>query len=248
MAGEFAHRGELAGIAISARAASTEDWAPLGVYVPREPTTPMSISVPPELLENCSSLAALLEVRLEWYSDHEIDYAGLFAPDSAAAPPYSLNLSRALAKDGADVQSMLQDADGQFVQVSPGEALALEFADSSDVEGKRSYILESVGHYVTLGDEITPLTTRLRESSPNPFNPSTTIRFDLDREQPVVLAIYNVRGERVRLLAEGMLAAGPHAIRWDGLDDVGHQVASGVYLCTLRAAESTQTQNLVLTM
>ena len=66
---------------------------------------------------------------------------------------------------------------------------------------------------------------------PNPFNPETTIRFTLPRALPVTAEVWRVDGMRVRVLASGAtLAAGEHALRWDGRNEAGQPVASGVYL------------------
>jgi len=74
-------------------------------------------------------------------------------------------------------------------------------------------------------------------AAPNPFNPATEIRFALPAggPAPYSLAVYDLRGQRVRLLAAGELPAGEHAVRWDGADDAGRPVASGGYVCVLES-------------
>jgi hypothetical protein len=69
---------------------------------------------------------------------------------------------------------------------------------------------------------------------PNPFNPSTTIRFTLRELAPVSLQIFNIRGALVRTLIDSDLDAGIHERRWNGRDSFGHPVASGVYFYRLR--------------
>ncbi|MDO9693147.1 MAG: FlgD immunoglobulin-like domain containing protein [Candidatus Latescibacteria bacterium] len=69
---------------------------------------------------------------------------------------------------------------------------------------------------------------------PNPFNPQTSIAFTLPAEGPARVAVYDLQGRLVRTLHEGDLAAGPHALAWDGRNDGGRAAASGVYL--VRAA------------
>jgi len=89
-----------------------------------------------------------------------------------------------------------------------------------------------------------PARTRLHPNYPNPFNPSTTIRYELENAGEVRLAIYDVGGRLVRVLVNERKGPGPHAARWDG---VGHngQVASGVYLYRLEAGDFEQTRKLV---
>lgn len=71
--------------------------------------------------------------------------------------------------------------------------------------------------------------------APNPFRASTAIRYSLTAASDVSLAIYNVAGRRVRAIALGHFEPGVHSARWDGKDDAGHRVASGAYVCRLRA-------------
>jgi flagellar hook assembly protein FlgD len=82
---------------------------------------------------------------------------------------------------------------------------------------------------------------------PNPFNPSTQLALSLPRDGNVRLAIHDVRGALVRVLADGPLAAGDHRYTWDGRDDRGLQVPSGLYLARAAMADgSVQVQRLTL--
>lgn len=71
--------------------------------------------------------------------------------------------------------------------------------------------------------------TALLGNHPNPFNPSTTIKFNLQNQSAVKLGIYNLKGQRVKILIDEEQTAGLHQIEWNGLDDNGNAVASGVY-------------------
>lgn len=86
----------------------------------------------------------------------------------------------------------------------------------------------------------------LSQNYPNPFNPSTVIRFVLPQSGPANLAIYNILGHRVRMLVEGVQKAGEQRIMWDGRDDDGAAVASGIYFYRLEAGGFTQTRRLTL--
>jgi hypothetical protein len=95
---------------------------------------------------------------------------------------------------------------------------------------------------------IYPAAYDLSYSYPNPFNPLTTIRYDVPEPEGVVtLAIYNVRGEALRTLVDGEKPAGSHTARWDGRDDRGVAAASGVYFVRMTAGDFKKTQKLVLT-
>jgi hypothetical protein len=96
------------------------------------------------------------------------------------------------------------------------------------------------------GDDVAAAVTQLLGNHPNPFNPSTTIAFDLARPGPVTLAIHDVQGRLVRTLVDGMLPAGPQQRTWNGTDARGVPAASGVYLCRLQTADGVERRSMVL--
>ena len=81
---------------------------------------------------------------------------------------------------------------------------------------------------------------------PNPFNPSTTLRFDLQEADVATLRIYDLSGGLVQTLAEGSLEAGSHTVSWNALTGQGSQVAAGIYLVVLETPKNRLTQKLVL--
>ncbi len=89
----------------------------------------------------------------------------------------------------------------------------------------------------------------LEQNSPNPFNPVTTIAFDipdLGGEVPVTLTIHTVDGSVVRTLVDESLGAGRHAVVWDGKDGRGLRSASGVYFCRLAVGEASRVTKMTL--
>jgi len=87
----------------------------------------------------------------------------------------------------------------------------------------------------------------LHQNDPNPFNPTTAIRFELEAADDVRLAIYDVAGRRVRLLLEAMMPAGrDHRVVWDGIDDHGRAVRSGVYIYRLKTTAGSHACRMVL--
>jgi photosystem II stability/assembly factor-like uncharacterized protein len=90
-----------------------------------------------------------------------------------------------------------------------------------------------------------PRTMTLR-AYPNPFNPQATIEFSLPEANRVHLAIYDVSGRLVRTLVDGIRNAGDHRVIWDGLDDGGRGVSSGVYLYQLEAGDKSVTRKMSL--
>ncbi|MBN1164326.1 MAG: T9SS type A sorting domain-containing protein [Candidatus Krumholzibacteriota bacterium] len=82
---------------------------------------------------------------------------------------------------------------------------------------------------------------------PNPFNPSTNIVFALEKDGPVTMAIYDIAGRRVRMLMAGKRwTAGSHTISWDGKNDRGAQLASGVYFCRFQAEGQASALKMIL--
>ena len=94
--------------------------------------------------------------------------------------------------------------------------------------------------------EIPAATLRLLGNHPNPFNPSTTIRYEIPARCRVALGVYDVGGRLVARLVDGMQDAGVHEVRWDGLDTAGGPVASGVYFSRLSAGKQSVTGTMVL--
>lgn len=90
------------------------------------------------------------------------------------------------------------------------------------------------------------LTTALHQNRPNPFNPATTIRFDLAAPGRVSLHIFDAAGRLVCRLQEGWLDAGEHSTLWHGRDDGGREMASGVYWCRLKTSQGSWSSKLVM--
>ncbi|MBD3349167.1 MAG: T9SS type A sorting domain-containing protein [Candidatus Eisenbacteria bacterium] len=87
---------------------------------------------------------------------------------------------------------------------------------------------------------------RLLAARPNPFNPVTTIGYSLRDGAATKIAVYNTAGRRVRTLVNGYVQAGDHEVTWDGRDESGAPVASGVYFYSLRAGDARETRRMVL--
>jgi len=87
-------------------------------------------------------------------------------------------------------------------------------------------------------DQGVPSEYALFQNYPNPFNPSTTISFSMPRAGDVSLLVYDLKGALVRTLVRGAVAAGQHNVQWNGKDNGGISVGSGVYLTSLRAGDT----------
>ncbi|MEZ4655047.1 MAG: S8 family serine peptidase [Candidatus Eisenbacteria bacterium] len=84
-------------------------------------------------------------------------------------------------------------------------------------------------------------------NTPNPFGPSTQIRYQLGAQQRVTIHVLDILGRRLATLADGMQAEGAHAVSWNGRDEAGRPAASGVYLYQVTAGDETSTGKMLLT-
>jgi hypothetical protein len=110
-----------------------------------------------------------------------------------------------------------------------------------------SHTLQAIGANPAMPLPATsPYVNALAQNVPNPFNPTTTIAFSIKERAPVTLTIYNVRGQRVKTLVTDTRAPGvTYRIQWDGRNDAGQQVASGVYFYRLVTKGFTKTKKMV---
>lgn len=109
-----------------------------------------------------------------------------------------------------------------------------EHHNVSDVEEQDSPVFVGV-------DEIVPVTYALAQNFPNPFNPTTTIAFDLPQGGPVELTVYNLVGELVATLVDGPVAAGRHEVQFDA-----SRLASGVYVYRMEAGQFSDLRKMIL--
>ncbi|NIR52189.1 T9SS type A sorting domain-containing protein [candidate division KSB1 bacterium] len=87
----------------------------------------------------------------------------------------------------------------------------------------------------------------MSENYPNPFNPTTTLRFTVaNKAQRVILIIYDILGRVVRVLADEILSAGEHRVQWDGKNQKGIQVANGTYVYKLKAENFVDARKMIL--
>lgn len=118
--------------------------------------------------------------------------------------------------------------------------------DSIDIETSGATI--TVGTTVDVEEPLPPITAvRLHQNYPNPFNPRTAVRFDLPSSSAVFVRIFDANGRLVRTLINGRkYAAGSWEEDWNGRNDSGKQVPSGVYFCVLKAAGKTESRKMVM--
>lgn len=106
--------------------------------------------------------------------------------------------------------------------------------------------LLSTGIEETQSSELKVESAGLFQNYPNPFNPQTTISYQLPAKTNIILKIYDLLGREVRTLVDKNQLGGHHLAVWDGTDDLGREVTSGIYFCKLKADNFSQTKKLLL--
>jgi predicted outer membrane repeat protein len=96
------------------------------------------------------------------------------------------------------------------------------------------------------GPPASPSRERYLYAAPNPFNPTTTIYYGVAKSGPITLTIYDLAGRKVKTLVSEYVTVGDHEARWDGRDEGGKRVASGVYLYRLNTDQLVETKRMVL--
>jgi hypothetical protein len=100
-----------------------------------------------------------------------------------------------------------------------------------------------------IDEEKTPMlpgTLRLEQNYPNPFNPVTTIAYHLPAKSSVQLTIYNLAGQKIRTLVQAKQAAGTYRVTWDGCNQLGEPVNSGMYIYRLQTQEGVRVKKMLL--
>jgi len=133
-------------------------------------------------------------------------------------------------------QLVTPDGGGEYYGVKGELALAIDI-DLDEAPVNKAERGESVA--ALTGDKV------LR-ATPNPFNPRTSIAYRVEAAGGVHLAVYNVRGQRVRTLFEGSQAVGEYEATWDGSDSQGRSLSSGVYFVRLSQAGQESVQRVAL--
>ena len=154
----------------------------------------------------------------------EVRYPGLYG----FLPIYRDNLGSPV-DEGADTGEWLSiQVDGRF---TGHQVQWSEFGDAVNVD---------------LAVRPLPTQFALQSNYPNPFNPSTTVPYQLSGEEDVVLSVWNAIGQQVRTLVKASQLPGHYTVTWDGRDDAGYTLADGVYFVRLQAGDFLATQKMVL--
>jgi uncharacterized repeat protein (TIGR01451 family) len=198
---------------------------------------PIDVQVPVEI-SSFSAKSANGSVFLQWITESETENAGfyLYRCNRSDGPFEPLN--EKLIEGQGTIQSRKEyEYLDRHVQV--GETYYYKLADL-DYTGRLQF-------HGPIAVEVTPPQVfSLQQNYPNPFNAETRIPFVLPDKQYVSLEIYSVLGQKVRTVLATTMPMGEHVARWDGLDDQGYAMTSGLYLVVLQSGALRQTRKMHL--
>ncbi len=210
-----------------------------------------------------ASQTLYFNVDLDEIGDEDaIDKAGFRLPPIPPAPLFDARFSDDFLISG--------DAEARILIQTDQYPLAIAAENLTSQSNARFVIHEMIGNQVVASHDLqngkavqisNPLVKKLklsqatasvptefqvRQNYPNPFNPSTTIQYDLPEKTDVQIVIYNTIGQVVRTLLSQTVGAGFHQVEWNGKDDRGNSVTSGIYIYRIVAGESRQSRKMVL--
>ena len=199
--------------------------------------------------------ATTMDLVLEW--DAAVD------PDGEDAA-LTYNVRVGTSPGASDVLSAMAREDGTRLVPAPGNAGPLHRLVLRNLDASKSYFwaVQAVdaslagSPFVSEDDNLSvdtedtrtdvPQRVELLGNHPNPFNPSTTIRYALPEQAPVRLTVYNVLGAEVAVLVDRTLPAGQHQVQWRGRNALGQLVPSGLYIYRLETPGQTLSRKMVL--
>ena len=173
---------------------------------------------------------------------------------------YQFSFTGGDAKDGANydlayVEKNMEDAQyGSFAVSTPGDLdgdgkgeVYIGHLEVVNAVNMLTVVETGTGVFVEEEwDIVTPNDYKLAQNYPNPFNPTTQIDFTLPLEKDVKVVVYDLMGHRVKTLVNKTMTKGDHSVMWDGTNEVGQQVASGVYIYRLEAGNVVKSKKMTL--
>ncbi|MEZ5359563.1 MAG: T9SS type A sorting domain-containing protein [Candidatus Zixiibacteriota bacterium] len=196
--------------------------------------------------------AETITIRVSWQGSFRTDEMNLYLPsdEQPAIRPISFSKASLDATDKREFDWTKLGA-GETLTLSKGEIAEFVFDVGNDVPAgiTRDYIIKASGRYQPDYGTLThvlPNQVQLYDNYPNPFNPVTTISYDLPQVSQVRLEIINVLGQVVTTLLDQQVEAGHHEVIWDSRDSNGQTVASGIYFYRLQTDKHTFTKKMVL--
>jgi carboxypeptidase T len=205
-----------------------------------------------------SGKTSLLSPVFDMTGAQELDFSYWmwFSNDQGSAPGtdyWDVYLSNDAGQNWTEIEHTLENTAGWesrsfdlFTYFATAGQVQLKFTASDEGDGSiveaavDDFVIAGVFSTTDLEEMPEAFRVNLEQNFPNPFNPKTTIRFQLSGETDVNLGIYDARGRLIRQLISNRMIAGTHAVTWSGLDAMGKPVASGAYFAKMRCSDGTE--------
>jgi hypothetical protein len=205
-------------------------WEIIGYNYPTLQSNP-DVSLPVELTNFSASYAAGV-VLLRWVTESEVDNLQFNLYRSVSAESSYERIAVITGRGNSSERKEYQWRDNS---VEPNRTYWYRISDVS-IKGEDVFHQSiSISTSAKAAESAVPLEYTLSQSYPNPFNPTTTVAYQLAEAGNVELAVYNLTGERIALLVDQAQAAGYYTAQWNGLDDRGRAVGSSMYIIRMRA-------------
>lgn len=225
----------------------TSPWPSSNISANGTYSNPGDVSLPVELTA-FSATPEADKIVLKWTTQSEVNNLGFEvyrSGEETGAYAMIASFENTPALQGGGNSNTAREYTYEDAILSNGGTYWYQIADV-DYQGVRTFH----GPVSAQAPDLIPEAYALRPNYPNPFNPETTIRFEVPADPAsngkIALAIYNNLGMVVRTLVSGSVQPGIHTVKWDGRNDRGDQMASGVYFLRLQAGSFVQTQKMLL--
>jgi hypothetical protein len=208
--------------------------------------------------EQSAELKALIEeMKNKGATREEIKQAvdALFDEWGIERPPFGDNMGRRPGKNGMGWMKQLTEEQRATIR-DMIHTMREDGATREDIREAVKKQLQEWGIGQNDGDENGASQDRRLElqenenvkaaNAPNPFNPTTTISFAINEAGPVSVSIYNTKGQLIRTLVDNYAAEGTHSAVWDGLNDQGESVSSGLYFYRVSTPQGSVTERMML--
>ncbi len=192
------------------------------------------------------------DIKLQFLQDATIDYISVIN-NLKSAKPNKLKMVSAVFNGSEDVTEPLTNEDKKYSEIHPEEKITFTFESKNNSKEKTAYILKTVGRYEEVGfnDEDDQLQsddnpndlseTKLFGNYPNPFNPTTSIQYQLTEPGFVTLKVYNMLGQTVAELVNEMKEPGKYSVTFDA-----SSLSSGTYIYEIKVNNFRKTQKMML--
>jgi hypothetical protein len=177
------------------------------------------------------------EIVLRWSrgAEEDIDFYAVYCDSTSGFRPSADNFDR-----------FVPAPDTTVAIGTPGDTVYYRVCAVDNDGYAGGYSNEAAASPATAVGEIVRYADRLYQNVPNPFNPTTEIRYELSSRAEVTLVVYDVGGRLVKRLVSGIRPAGVHSTVWDGPDERGGRVSSGVYFYRLSTPSFARTRKMIV--